>query len=285
MAAMGAGHAVRITRAAIALLLGCGAAALAVTGTSGAATRAPAAAITKTLVAKVAAGTLGTVGWTVPSVNEFEMSSFAIASTVAGTAGQLRIQTLKPGANNPQNLLDVDLAQVQTKAFKAALATPAVLTPAERLLLNVSCQPNSKKVACRVTLTFSGQLVAKSTHTSAFASNLEDVVAPGTLSTTKWTVPAGDSFALTDLVLSEAYSTAGTGGTQNGTVSVIESTPAGKRTTLLNYSVATLGRLPIEARYKAPLTLPARDSLSLTVKCDSNQPACAATLLFSGKLT
>jgi hypothetical protein len=269
----------RVIRLAATLAVSAAGVLVATSATAGAA-RASSSSFSKNLTITVAPGTLGSVHWTVPAADSFELGSFTVAMLPGShPADQLRVQVLKPGAKMPTNLEVVDLREMKYKTFRATLATPVVLPAGDELALTVVCDTGNP--ACQARLGFSGVLVASSTHTSDFSSGLEAVVAPGTSTRVTWTVPAGHTYALTDLVLT---SPGAAGFPLGGTVTVVVSTPAGKHTTIFSTSISKLAAAPVDDRLKAALSLPAKDVLSLALSCNNKQPACDAALLFSGQL-
>lgn len=250
-------------------------AAVAATGAGHAPARVVLGNFSKTLSITVSPGTFSSVNWVVPSADNFEMSSFTMTSTSKSVSGQVRVQV--QAGNTQRNILNSTYGQLGSKPFTATLGTPAVLGAGQKLILNGTCNVN--QAACQASLKISGLLVAKSTHTTDYYGDLDAVVAPGTRSTVHWTVPAGHSFQLTDLILSSPGV-----GSQSGTVAVDVTTPHAKHT-VLDTTLAKLNAGPSDDHLKTPVAVQANDSLSITVTCAQNQPACLADALFTGKLS
>jgi hypothetical protein len=117
-------------------------------------------------------------------------------------------------------------------------------------------------------------------QTISYDNSLDDVVAPGTLGSATWTVPAADSFELTDFVLDSL------GAGQTGQVRIELLASGSSPQTLVEVSLSQLGSVPFASeRLMTPVAVNANQTLSLTVSCDSDQSACNVGLLFSGALT
>jgi hypothetical protein len=237
----------------------------------------PRTSFEKTLVVIIAPGTVSSVNWEVPANDSLELSNLTISSTSKSVKGALRVQLLRSG-EDPENFVSAALGQFESRPAPANLATPVVLAAGQKVALTVSC--NGDQPACQARLELSGQLVAKSTHTDYSYGVLETVVAPGSVSTTSWKVPAKDTFQLTDMLLSTLDPRS-----QEGVATVVLTTPEGKKTTYLSTRIATLAAAPNNIRTKNPITFAANDTLSLGVSCPADQPACDVALLFSGKLS
>jgi hypothetical protein len=255
--------------------LSAGAAVL--TGTAGTANAStPRSSFSKTLTDVVAPGTLESASWTVPAGDALELTKLTLQSTGGGTVGQARFQRLVAKAQ-PTNLLEVALGQVG-KAFDASFATPLVFRAGQTLVLTTACDTN--QAACKVSLGLTGELVAASSlHTSAYFSALEAVVAPGTTSSSSWTVPAKDTMAFTDLLAS----TDGSG--QVGGLSVVLAPAGGRQRTLLRMTLGKLGMSPFDYRLAGAVSAGAGSKLTLTVKCAAGQAACSVAVLFAGRLS
>lgn len=123
------------------------------------------------------------------------------------------------------------------------------------------------------------------------AKSLENIAAPGTLSTVKFTVPnvSGTSFQLTDFVLTSLASSIGSsssGFTQNGQVRIQELTPGGTTQNLVAVSLSQLNQVPaMTAKLTTPIIFGPGQSLALNVSCSTNQPACDVDMLIDGQFT
>jgi hypothetical protein len=246
-------------------------------GTAGVAAGAatPRSSFSKTLTDVVAPGTLASTTWTVPGGDALELAKATLQSTVSGTLGQARVELLQEGSS-PVVLVGAGLGEIR-KAFTASLATPIVSRSGEVIALTVGC--DSDQAACKVTLDLSGELVASGLHSSAFASVLEDVVAPGTKASASWTVPAKKTMHFTDLLASSLESG------QNGGLRVVLTPAGGKPRTLLRITMAKLGESPFDYRLAGPVAAAAGSTITITVDCGAEQAACNVGVLFSGKLS
>jgi hypothetical protein len=117
-------------------------------------------------------------------------------------------------------------------------------------------------------------------QTISYDGTLNSVVAPGTLGSATWTIPAADTFELTDIVLSSTS----TG--EAGQVYIQLLASGSQPQTLVEVNLAELGTVPFEtARLQTPVGFNGNDQLSLTVSCSSDQAACNVDLLYAGPLT
>lgn len=221
-----------------------------------------------------APGTLASQEWTVPSSETAEIAQLSLADTGGGTNGTLRVQLLQPNAA-PQTLMTVNLDEVAS-SFGASFTTDVSVPAGESVALTLSCDPDQP--ACAADLSFSGQLWQQGQAPAGDESSaLLDIVAPGGLASATWTVPAGETFSLTDLLLSAL-------GPTSGDVRLQILQPGAPARTIVSYRLATLGRRPVYDAVSPAVTLGAGQQLSLTVSCDANQAACNAATLFAGTL-
>jgi hypothetical protein len=256
--------------AALGILAGCGA-LLAVTAPAAGAAPSPRAAFAKTLDATVAPGTVGSATWTVPTGHTLELGKLTLHSTGA-SGGVARFELLQNGVT-PEMLIEAGLDQIGT-AFGATFTTPVQFKAGDTLALTVSCDSN--QAACVADLALSGQLVASSAHPGNSVS-LEDVVPPGTTTTASWSVPASQSLALTDLVASAL------GSGQTGGLRIVVTPKGGKARTLLRMTLAKLEQSPFDYRLSGPVALGAGSTVTLTVVCAPDQPACDVAALLAGR--
>jgi hypothetical protein len=253
-------------------ILAAGGMVLASTAAVAGAAPAPRAAFAKTIASVVSPGTLASATFAVPSGKTVELGKLTLHST-GGSQGVARFQLLQQG-KAPETLLEAGLGQIGT-AFTATFTTAVQFKAGDTLALTVSCDPN--QAACATDLALSGQLVASSAHSSGNPVSLDDVVAPGTTGITSWSVPAKQSLALTDL-LASTFNSGQTGG-----LKIVVTPKGGKARTLLRMTLTTLGKSPFDYRLSGPVTLPAGSTVTLTVVCAANQPACEGVVLLSGR--
>lgn len=229
----------------------------------------------KTLTDVVAAGTLKSEQWTVPSSETAQIGELTIADTGAGANGELRVQLTQPG-ESPQTLVGVSLGEVASP-LDASLTTDLVVLPGESFVLTVACDPDQP--ACAAKVSVSGQLWQQGQAPAGDeSSSLVDVVAPGESGSASWTVPAGDTFSLTDLLVSAL-------GPVDGEVRLQILRAGSPPRDIVSYRLATLGRRPVHDALSPAVTLAAGEQLSLTVSCDPNQSACDTATLFTGTLS
>jgi hypothetical protein len=216
-------------------------------------------------------GTIVSSSWTVPSGQSVEISTIMLSKTSLQRLGQLRLQMIEPGAG-PETLLAIDLGAVATRSFTFTLATPFDAPSGRMLSLSVTC--NADQGACGAGATFVGEEVpASSAPSDDYSDALDAVAAPGTMARPFWTVPSGDRFSMTDLVL-------GSLGPINGTLEVL----AGNRT-VYEVSLRTLGTAPVHDEPQVPPVVTAGESVTVVVTCAKGQSACTAGLFFTGQLT
>jgi|HubBroStandDraft_1064217.scaffolds.fasta_scaffold62165_2 hypothetical protein len=227
----------------------------------------------KSLSDIVEPGTLSSTSWTVPANKPFELSTFTISTSDPRASGDIRVQLMESGYE-PEDLFDAEYTELGSP-FEVTLATPAPFLPGETLTLTASC--DADQPACATSFSFAGTLWTSSPNDDAYAGSLPDIVAPGTDATAQWTVPSGERFSLSDLLLSSL--SAGIKGEV-----YVQTVAGGAPSTLLQMSLASLGKQPVYDPVGS-LTLNAGTQLSITVACDANQAACDTALLFTGHLT
>lgn len=251
--------------------------AMLLAGAAGAAAAAPRAAaasgFSKTLTVVTPPGTLSSVTWTVPTGDALLLTNWTLQGS-GGSVGTARVQQLV-GTSSPASLLIAALGQLG-KPSRATFRTPLVFRAGQSVALTIACDTN--QAACKLSLAFSGLLVSASgLHNSGFFSNLNDVVAPATIESTSWTVPASHSFSLTD-ILASTNAVGLVGG-----LDLVFTPGGGKPRTLLRMTLAKLSTVPFDYQLSGPVTEMAGARLTLTVKCAADQAACNVDILFSGK--
>jgi hypothetical protein len=112
-----------------------------------------------------------------------------------------------------------------------------------------------------------------------YSNSLHDVVAPGTLQGSQWTVPEGDQFDLTSFTLSTLNDASAM-----GDVRVQLLSPGSAPQSIVEVSLGSLAGHPQKESLATPMVFSAGQSLDLAVTCDSNQAACDVSLDFSGTL-
>jgi hypothetical protein len=247
-------------------------------GTAGAAAggvrAVPRASYSKTLTDVVAPGTLASTTWTIPTGDTFQLTKLTVQSS-GGSLGAIRVQRLVD-KSNPETLLEADPAAVRP-AFSASLYTPLTFDAGQAVALTVSCDGN--QAACTVTTTVTGQLSKSVTHGDAFFSTLDVVAAPGTTGSTSWTVPAKDEMSFTDLLASAL------GSGQPGGLDVVVTPKGSPQRDLLRMKLAKLETRPFDYRLAGPVNAGAGSTITLTVKCPADEPACNVDVLFAGPLS
>jgi hypothetical protein len=225
----------------------------------------------KTLTEVVPPGAVSSSSWTVPSGVSVEASTVTLSKTGASRTGDLRLE-LQSNSSPPVTLVEVDLQQVSTKSYTFTLATPEVVTGGLDLVLTVSCDANQG--ACPGSVTFAGKEVpVPRLQNAGYGNALDFVGAPGTTTTDAgWTTPAHDQFSLTDLLVSTIGQVRGTLRVAAGNRTVYEATlpqPGG----------------PVYFQPAAAVQMQAGESLTITVVCGKDQPACQAAVMFTGRLS
>jgi hypothetical protein len=193
----------------------------------------------------------------------------AAAALATANAQKLQAQEKAVAASLKKELKQLNSAQTQVKAATSN-ATAAIqrVNNQVREITSTTAPPTAKPLA----------------------KSLEAVVAPGTLSTVKFTVGPKDSFSLTDFVLTSLASSIGSsssGFTQNGQVRIQQITPgAPNAQNLVVVSLSQLNNVPaMSAKLTTPIIFGPGQSLGLNVQCAANQPACDVGLLIDGQFT
>jgi hypothetical protein len=224
----------------------------------------------------IAPGTVNSDTWTDPAAMTLALSGFTITDLGQGTSGQVRVQVLTTGAQ-PETLAGEVIDELKTNTMHVSLATPLIVQPGQQLDLTAACDPD--QAACEVSLDFSGTMWATaSLSTPDQGGALENIAAPGTTDSADWAVPSGETFSLTDLLL-DSLESAVSGSVrvdivQSGTSTVVQN--------LVDTTFAALGKDYQEEQLSPAVTVPAGDSLEITVSCDADQAACQADLLYTG---
>jgi hypothetical protein len=172
----------------------------------------------------------------------------------------------------------------QTAAAAAALAShkpaPTTTTTVQKAVVNVIKPATTTTQASTTTTT------AKPTPTTvappAFQTapsdfNIQVVAAPGASAGNSMTVPPGNTWGITDVIIQNEW-----GGAGRAEVQRLGPNP-GQAATLLVEDLGTLHDQ--EYTFSTPIILTAGQQLALAVSCQADQPACAVGMYYTGELT
>lgn len=124
-------------------------------------------------------------------------------------------------------------------------------------------------------------------QTRPLTKSLNAVVAPGSSSTVSFTLPSGNSFQLTDFILTSLASPTGSGTgttTQTGQVRIERLTPGQAAQPLVVISLSQLNQTAaLTAKLTTPIIFGPGQALGLLVQCNSNQQACSVDMLMDGQ--
>jgi hypothetical protein len=184
-------------------------------------------------------------------------------------------------------------ASAQALAKKEAAASGALKTELKSLNKAETAVKAATSSAAQAIQKVDQQVAAISTTTlpatsAPLTKSLDAVVAPGSLSTVTYTVPdpaGGDSFQLTDFILTSLASSAGTGSqTQTGQVRIERLVPGQAAQYLVVVGLTQLNQTAaLTAKFTTPIVFGEGQSLGLQVQCNPNQPACDVDMLIDGE--